>query len=74
MILVSMERGDPILPWYQTIILWARQFQVHEGGGNHPLVNRVTKKRLDRTRVNVFFFKSQFDPKQIFTTKNEIQN
>ena len=28
------KRPYPI-PWYQTIILWARQFQVHKGGGNH---------------------------------------
>ena len=36
---------------YQTIILWARQFQVHKGGGNHPLGKPCYKKRLGRTRV-----------------------
>ena len=30
----------------QTIILWARQFQVHEGVVTTPLVNHVTKKGL----------------------------
>ena len=45
MILVSMEKRDPV-PWYQTIIIWARRFQVHKGGGNIPLVNHVTKKGL----------------------------
>ena len=34
------KRPYPIL-WYQTIILWARQFQVHRG-----VVNHVTKKGL----------------------------
>ena len=35
-----------LLPWYQTIILWARQFQVHKGVVTTPLVNHVTNKGL----------------------------
>ena len=35
----------PYPSWYQTIILWARQFQVH------PLGKPCYKKRLGRTRV-----------------------
>ena len=34
-------------PWYQTIIIWARQFQVHKGVVTTPLVNHVTKKCLE---------------------------
>ena len=48
------KRPYPI-PWYQTIILWVRQFQVHKGVVTTPLVNHVTKKKkkmLGRTRVN----------------------
>ena len=44
---INEKRRPYPIPWYQTITLWARQFQVHKGGGNHPpLVNAVTKKDL----------------------------
>ena len=46
-------RSYPI-PWYQTIILWARQFQVHKGVVTTPLGKPCYKKRLGRTRVNAF--------------------
>ena len=31
---INGKRRPYPIPWYQTIILWARQFQVHKGGGN----------------------------------------
>ena len=41
-------RPSPIL-WYHTLILWACQSQVHEGGGNHPPLGRcVTENTLGR--------------------------
>ena len=45
------KRPYPI-PWYQTIILWARQVQVHKGVVTTPLGKPCYKKRLGRTRVN----------------------
>ena len=48
---INGKRRPYPIPWYQTIILWARQFQVHKGGGNHPLGKPCYKKRLGRTRV-----------------------
>ena len=33
---INGKRRPYLIPWYQTIILWARQFQVHKGGGNQP--------------------------------------
>ena len=50
---INGKRKPYPIPWYQTIILWARQFQVHKGGGNHPLGKPCYKKRLGRTRVNI---------------------
>ena len=44
------KRPYPIL-WYQTIILWACQFQIHSG--NPPLGRRVTKKKVRKKRVKV---------------------
>ena len=54
MILAWVKRGDPTLyhQWYQTIILWARQFQVHKGVLATPLGKPCYKKMLGRTRVN----------------------
>ena len=50
---INGKRRPYPIPWYQTITLWARQFQVHKGVVTTPLVNHVTKKkRLGRTRVN----------------------
>ena len=60
---INGKRRPYPIPWYQTIILWARQFQVHEGGGNHhpPLVNHVTKKGLvGRGLNNMLNLKCQF--------------
>ena len=50
---INGKRRPYPIPWYQTIILWARQFQVHKGCGNHPppLGKPCYKKRLGRTRV-----------------------
>ena len=41
------KRPYPIL-WYQTIILWVCQFQVHRGS-NHPPQEDVLQKRLRKT-------------------------
>ena len=43
---INGKRRPYPIPWYQTITLWARQFQVHRGGNHPPLVNHVTKKGL----------------------------
>ena len=46
------KRPYPI-PWFQTIIVWARQFQVHKGVVTTPLVNHVTKKnKKNKTKQN----------------------
>ena len=43
-------RPSPIL-WYHTLILWAWQSQVHEGGGNHPPRKMCYGKYLRKMRV-----------------------
>ena len=48
---INGKRRPYPIPWYQTIILWARQFQVHEGVVTTPLGKPCYKKRLGRTRV-----------------------
>ena len=52
---INGKRRPYPIPWYQTIILWAHQFHVHNGGDNHPLGKQCYKKRLGRTRVKEFF-------------------
>ena len=52
MILVSMKKEDSIL-WYQTIILWACQLQVHRGLVPTPLWKTCYTKSLRKTSVNV---------------------
>ena len=49
---INGKRRPYPIPWYQTIILWVRQFQVHEGVVTTPLGKPCYKKRLGRTRVN----------------------
>ena len=46
---INRKRRPYPIPWYQTIILWARQFQVHKGVA--PLVNHVTKKKKKKGLV-----------------------
>ena len=41
-------KGRPPILWYHTLILWACQSQVHEGGGNPPLGRCVTENTLGR--------------------------
>ena len=43
---INGKRRPYPIPWYQTIILWARQFQVHKGVVTTPLANHVTEKGL----------------------------
>ena len=43
---INGRRRPYPIPWYQTIILWAHQFQVHKGGGYHPLGKPCYKKGL----------------------------
>ena len=54
---INGKRRPYPIPWYQTIILWAHQFQVHKGGGNHPLVNHVTKKGLVGRGLSLYILK-----------------
>ena len=48
---ISGKRRPYPIPWYQTIILWACQFQVHKGVVTTPLGKPCYKKKLGRTRV-----------------------
>ena len=48
---INGKRRPYPIPWYQKIILWARQFQVHKGVVTTPLGKPCYKKRLGRTRV-----------------------
>ena len=48
---INLKRRPYPIPWYQTIILWARQFQVHKGVVTTPLGKPCYKKRVGRTRV-----------------------
>ena len=48
---ISGKRRPYPIPWCQTIILSACQFQVHKGVVTTPLGKPCYKKRLGRTRV-----------------------
>ena len=48
---INGKRRPYPIPWYQKIILWARQFQVHKGVVTTPLGKPCYKKWLGRTRV-----------------------
>ena len=50
---INGKRRPYSIPWYQTIILWARQFQVHKGVVTTRLSKPCYKKRLGRTRVEL---------------------
>ena len=79
---INGKRRPYPLPWYQTIILWAHQFEVHKGVGNHPppFVNHVTKKGLVRRGLRVWLIGSCFiffsdsppvpPPNSVFAHKN----
>ena len=43
---INGKRRPYPIPWYQIIILWARQFQVHEGVVTTPLGKPCYKKGL----------------------------
>ena len=43
---INGKRKPYPIPWYQTIILWARQFQVHKGVVTTPLGKPCYKKGL----------------------------
>ena len=49
---INGKRRPYPIPWYQTIILWDRQVQVHKGGG---VVNHVTKRGLVGRGLNGVF-------------------
>ena len=48
---INGKRRPYPIPWYQTNILYARQFQVHKGVVTTPLGKPCYTKRLGRTRV-----------------------
>ena len=48
---INRKRRPYPIPWYQTIVLWARQFQVHKGVVTTPFGKPCCKNRLGRTRV-----------------------